>query len=52
MLGFTLVFVALGLTASAIGGALNAHRMLIAQIGGVIVVILGLQMMGIFAFRS
>jgi len=44
--GFTLVFVALGLTASAIGGVLNAHRMLIAQIGGVIVVILGLQMMG------
>lgn len=46
ILGFTLVFVALGLTASEIGGVLNAHRLLIAQIGGVIVVILGLQMMG------
>jgi cytochrome c-type biogenesis protein len=46
ILGFTLVFVLLGLTASAIGGALNANRMLIAQIGGVIVVILGLHMMG------
>lgn len=44
--GFTIVFVALGLTASALGSVLNANRTLIAQIGGVIVVILGLQMMG------
>jgi cytochrome c-type biogenesis protein len=44
--GFTIIFVALGLTASAIGGALNDHRTLISQIGGIIVVILGLQMMG------
>ena len=46
ILGFTLVFVALGLTASALGGALSAHRLLIAQIGGCIVIVLGLQMMG------
>lgn len=44
--GFTIVFVALGLTASAIGSILDAHRMLIAQIGGVVVIVLGLQMMG------
>ena len=44
--GFTLVFVALGLTASAIGGILNQHRVLIAQVGGCVVIILGLQMMG------
>jgi cytochrome c-type biogenesis protein len=44
--GFTIIFVALGLTASAIGGVLNDHRTLISQIGGIIVVILGLQMMG------
>ncbi len=44
--GFTIVFVALGLTASEIGGLLNAHRMLIAQIGGIVVIVLGLQMMG------
>jgi cytochrome c-type biogenesis protein len=47
VLGFSLVFIALGLTASAIGGVLNAHRTLISQIGGVLVVILGLQMMGL-----
>ncbi len=46
VLGFGVVFVILGLTASAIGGLLNEHRTLISQIGGVIVVILGLQMMG------
>lgn len=46
VLGFSLIFVALGLTASAIGGLLNAHRTLISQVGGVLVVILGLQMMG------
>ncbi len=47
IIGFTVVFVALGLTASAIGGILNANRLFIAEIGGCIVVILGLQMMGV-----
>ena len=46
VLGFSLIFIALGLSASAIGGALDAHRSLIAQIGGVLVVVLGLHMMG------
>jgi cytochrome c-type biogenesis protein len=46
IIGFTLVFVTLGLTASVLGGVLNANRILIEQVGGVIVVILGLQMMG------
>ncbi|MBV8722436.1 MAG: cytochrome c biogenesis protein CcdA [Candidatus Eremiobacteraeota bacterium] len=46
VLGFSMVFIALGLTASAIGGALNANRTLISQVGGILVVILGLQMMG------
>src|SRR5579875_1287595 len=32
--GFTVVFVALGVSASASGGILNANRVLIAQIGG------------------
>jgi len=46
VIGFSVIFIALGLTASAIGSALDAHRSLIAQIGGVLVVILGLHMMG------
>jgi cytochrome c-type biogenesis protein len=44
--GFSLIFVGLGLSASAIGGALAANRVLIAQIGGALVVVLGLHMMG------
>ncbi len=46
VIGFSLIFVALGLSASAIGGTLVANRVLIAQIGGILVVILGLHMMG------
>ncbi len=46
VVGFSLIFIALGLSASAIGGVLAANRVLIAQIGGVIVVVLGLHMMG------
>ena len=44
--GFSLIFIGLGLSASAIGSALDANRVLIAQVGGVLVVILGLHMMG------
>ncbi|MHB8151661.1 MAG: cytochrome c biogenesis CcdA family protein [Vulcanimicrobiaceae bacterium] len=50
ILGFTLVFVALGATASTLGTTLRDHQLLIAKIGGVIVIVLGLQMMGVFRF--
>jgi cytochrome c-type biogenesis protein len=46
VIGFSVIFIALGLSASAVGGVLQAHRVAIAQIGGVLVVILGLHMMG------
>lgn len=42
--GFTAVFVALGASASAIGAALRENQILIARIGGVIVILLGIQM--------
>jgi cytochrome c-type biogenesis protein len=45
--GFTVVFVLLGVSASALGGVLHAHRVLVAQIGGLVVVVLGLHMMGL-----
>ncbi len=44
--GFMLVFIVLGLTASAVGALLGDNRRVIAEIGGVVVVLLGLQMMG------
>lgn len=49
--GFTLVFVALGASASAIGGALLANRLLLARIGGIVVIVLGLQMIGVLRWR-
>ena len=47
VMGFTLVFVSLGLTTSVIGGLLYDMRDWIARIGGIIVIIFGLHMIGI-----
>ena len=49
--GFTIVFVLLGASASALGGALRANQILIARIGGAVVIILGLQMIGVLRWR-
>ncbi|MCL6590951.1 MAG: cytochrome c biogenesis protein CcdA [Firmicutes bacterium] len=46
VLGFTVVFVALGLSSSYLGQLLRSNRMIIAQISGVIVVFLGLHQAG------
>ncbi|HET7813715.1 MAG TPA: cytochrome c biogenesis protein CcdA [Candidatus Baltobacteraceae bacterium] len=51
ILGFTIVFVLLGATATAAGAALRENQVLIARIGGVIVIVLGLQMVGILRLR-
>lgn len=47
VLGFTLVFTALGAAASSIGSVLNLHRALLEQIAGVLVIALGLFLIGI-----
>lgn len=57
VIGFSVIFVALGLSASAIGAALDRERLIIAQIGGVLVIVMGLHMMGmlripLFAFDT
>lgn len=49
--GFTIVFVALGASASALGNALRANQRLIEEVGGVIIILLGLQMTGILRLR-
>jgi cytochrome c-type biogenesis protein len=46
--GFTLMFMAFGLTASALGGAFGQYRDWVAKIGGAIVILLGLNMLGVF----
>ncbi len=47
VLGFSVVFVILGVAVSAAGGILYDVRYYLAKIGGVVVIILGLHMMGI-----
>jgi cytochrome c-type biogenesis protein len=47
VLGFSVVFVALGAVASGIGRLLFTYKAILAQIGGVIVVILGLHTLGL-----
>ncbi len=46
ILGFTIVFVTLGATATAIGSALSQNRVLLQRIGGVIIILFGLNMAG------
>ncbi|MBE7534828.1 MAG: cytochrome c biogenesis protein CcdA [Anaerolineales bacterium] len=46
--GFSLVFITLGLTASAIGKLLFDLQFFLAKIGGAIVIIFGMHMIGVF----
>ena len=48
ILGFTLVFLTLGATATVLGRLLLAQRMWIARIGGVLVILFGLYLLGVF----
>jgi cytochrome c-type biogenesis protein len=47
VVGFSLVFILLGVAASAIGGGLFEARGILAKIGGVIVILFGLHISGI-----
>ncbi|MBV9648166.1 MAG: cytochrome c biogenesis protein CcdA [Candidatus Eremiobacteraeota bacterium] len=46
--GFTVIFVLIGLSASAIGGLFATYKDGIARVGGAIIIILGLNMLGLF----
>jgi cytochrome c-type biogenesis protein len=48
VIGFSLVFVAFGVLASALGGLLYDFRTWLGRIGGLVVVIFGLHMIGVF----
>ena len=45
--GFTLAFVALGATASVLGSLLHAYQFQLRQIGGVLLIIIGLHLSGV-----
>ena len=47
VIGFTLAFVSLGATASTVGSFLRTYQFLLRQIGGIILILFGLQMIGI-----
>lgn len=48
ILGFSIIFMAMGASASAIGQLLLEHLRIVQKIAGVIIVILGLHLMGVF----
>jgi cytochrome c-type biogenesis protein len=48
VLGFSVVFIILGVATSALGGLLYNLRTWLARIGGIVVIIFGLHMTGIF----
>ncbi len=45
--GFSLVFIVMGVSASAIGGLLHDNRIWISRIGGVLMRVMGIHMLGI-----
>lgn len=45
--GFTLVFVLLGATASSLGGLLVAHRVMLQRVSGVVMIIFGINYLGV-----
>jgi cytochrome c-type biogenesis protein len=47
VLGFSLIFIALGATASLLGSVLSAHAVLLRQLGGVVLILFGLHVAGI-----
>jgi cytochrome c-type biogenesis protein len=46
--GFTLIFVALGASATMLGRVLLAYREWIARIGGLLIIVFGLYLLGVF----
>lgn len=50
VLGFTLVFLALGATATTVGRMLGYNREWVGRVGGVLVIVLGLYLLGVFNF--
>ena len=51
IIGFSLVFIALGASASFIGQILMDYRVLVMQLAGLLIIIFGLQMAGLLNFK-
>ena len=48
ILGFTLIFLALGAGATMLGAVMRAYRDWISRIGGVLIIVFGLYLLGVF----
>ena len=46
--GFTVIFIALGLTATGVGRVLNVHQVWLERVGGALIVLFGLYLLGVF----
>lgn len=51
ILGFSVVFILLGLAFSIVGGWLYSIREFLAKLGGIIVILFGIHMTGLYRFR-
>ncbi|MBT2709451.1 sulfite exporter TauE/SafE family protein [Pseudomonas sp. ISL-84] len=51
IIGFSIIFIALGASASFIGKILMNYRMIIMQVAGLLIIIFGLQMAGLLKFK-
>lgn len=52
VLGFSVIFMLLGTTASFLGQFFRAYEVWIARIGGVLIIVLGLHLLGVFRIGS
>lgn len=52
IVGFTLIFLALGATASVFGRVLLAARDWISRVGGALIIVFGLYLLGVFNIRA
>ncbi len=52
ILGFSLVFIALGATATTLGQFLKSYQDLLRKIGGLVIIVLGLHMMGVIEIKA
>jgi cytochrome c-type biogenesis protein len=52
VLGFSLIFLALGASATALGFALKQHQGLLQKVGGVLIIVFGLICLGVFKLPS
>ena len=50
--GFTIIFLALGATATAVGRVLHVYQIWLERAGGVLIVVFGLYLLGVFRWGS